>query len=135
MTQIRSAASPAARAVLRLLIALNWLYGAVVLALLIATVVAEQWILSALGVSQTSLMRPILPGLRVIAALGLVAIPLEDVILRRLLSVVDTVRKGDPFVSSNATHLRAIARVLLAFVLAHVFAAGTRMGEELAGTV
>jgi len=93
MTQIRSAASPAARAVLRLLIALNWLYGAVVLALLIATVVAEQWILSALGVSQTSMMRPILPG------------------------------------------LRTIARVLLAFVLAHVFAAGTRMGEELAGTV
>jgi len=112
--------------------------------------------------------------LRAIAVLGLVAVPLNDVVLRRLRAIVETVRWGDPFVATNAYRLQAIAwallalqllslviggigraistpahplhldagfstsgwlAVLLTFILARVFAAGTLMREDLKGTV
>ena len=53
-------------------------------------------------------------GMRAIAALGLVAIPLNYVVLKRLLAIVETVRAGDPFVAANASRLQVIAWVLLA---------------------
>lgn len=52
-------------------------------------------------------------GLHVIAVVLLATTPLYDVVLRRLLAIVASVRSGDPFVPSNATHLRTIAWVLL----------------------
>jgi len=45
---------------------------------------------------------------------GLVTIPLNHAILKRLLAMVETVRRGDPFVAANAYRLRTIAWVLLA---------------------
>jgi hypothetical protein len=56
-------------------------------------------------------------GLRAIAVLGLVAIPLNYAILARLLAIVRTVRGGDPFVEDNASRLQAIAWVLLTLQL------------------
>ena len=56
-------------------------------------------------------------GLRAIAVLGLAAIPLNYVVLKRLLAIVETVRAGDPFVVANASRLQAIAWVLLALNL------------------
>jgi hypothetical protein len=56
-------------------------------------------------------------GLRAIAALGLVGIPLNHAVLKRLLAMVETVRAGDPIVAANADRLQAIARVLLALQL------------------
>jgi hypothetical protein len=56
-------------------------------------------------------------GLRVIAVLGLAAIPLNYAALKRLLAIVETVRAGDPFVAANASRLQAIAWVLLALQL------------------
>jgi hypothetical protein len=53
-------------------------------------------------------------GLRAVAVLGLAVIPLNFIVLKRLLAIVDTVRAGDPFVASNADRLRAIAWALLA---------------------
>ena len=53
-------------------------------------------------------------GMRAIAAVFLVAIPLHYVVLKRLLAIVETVRAGDPFVAANALHLQAIAWTLLA---------------------
>ena len=53
-------------------------------------------------------------GLHVIAVLGLAAIPLNYVILNRLLAMVETVRAGDPFVAANAVRLETIAKALLA---------------------
>jgi hypothetical protein len=41
-------------------------------------------------------------------------IPLNHVVLKRLLAIVETVRAGDPFVTANAYRLRAIAWALLA---------------------
>jgi hypothetical protein len=113
-------------------------------------------------------------GMRLIAALGLVVVPLSHVVLKRLLAIVETVRAGDPFVAANADRLRGIAwilltlqllglvidaiartvstpahplhlhagfsingwlTVLLTFLLARVFAEGTHMRDDLAGTV
>ena len=56
-------------------------------------------------------------GLRAIAVLGLVTIPLNYLVLKRLLAIVETVRAGDPFVAANASRLQAIAWVLLALNL------------------
>ena len=53
-------------------------------------------------------------GLRVVAVLGLATIPLNYVVLKRLLAIVGTVREGDPFVAANATRLQTIAWSLLA---------------------
>ena len=102
---------------LRALIVLNWLFGAAILTLLMATIIAEQWTFTALGVPPSSGIHPIIMGLRAIAALGLVAIPLNDTVLRRLLAIVETVRWGDPFVAANAYRLQAIAWALLALQL------------------
>jgi hypothetical protein len=99
------------------LIVLNWLFGAAILTLLMATIVAEQWTFTALGIPPSSWMRPMMTGLRAIAALGLIAIPLNHAVLTRLLAIVETVRSGDPFVAANAYRLQAIAWVLLGLQL------------------
>src|SRR5437867_10889031 len=56
-------------------------------------------------------------GLRAVAVLGLVGIPLNYAILKRLLAIVLTVRACDPFVAANAYRLQAIAWALLALQL------------------
>jgi Protein of unknown function (DUF2975) len=112
-----SSALPLARVTLRTLIILNWLFGAALLTLLIATIVAEQWTFTALGIPPSSGMRPMMAGVRAIAVLGLVAIPLNHAVLTRLLAIVETVRRGDPFVVENAHRLQAIAGVLLGLQL------------------
>jgi hypothetical protein len=114
MTTSYSAALPIAHAALRILIVLNWLYGTAILALLTATIVAEEWTMTALGIAPGSMVDRLIVPLRVIAALGLAAIPINHLILRRLLAMVGTVRQGDPFVAANAERLQAIAWALLA---------------------
>jgi Protein of unknown function (DUF2975) len=110
-------ALPTTFVALRVFILLNWLSGAAILALLVATIVAEEWTMTALGISPDSAIRRLILPLRGIAALGLVAIPLNDVILRRLLAIIATVRDGNPFVAANADRLQGIAWVLLALQL------------------
>lgn len=169
-----SPALPIARVVLRILIWVNWIAGAAILALLMATFVAEEWTFTALGVPPSTAGRSILNGMRAIAVLGLAGIPLNAALLGRLLAIVETVREGDPFIAANADRLQAIGwvllglqvlsvviggiakavstpahpvhvgagfstngwlAVLLAFVLARVFAHGARMREDLEGVV
>ena len=112
----RSAALPIAHGVLRLLIVLNWLMGAAILALLVI-MPNEKWILSAFKLSHSPETTRLILGLRAIAVVGLAAIPLNSVVLKRLLAIVRTVRAGDPFVSANASRLQAIAWALLALQL------------------
>jgi hypothetical protein len=169
-----SSALPIACASLRVLIIVNWLFGACILGLLICTFIDESWTMRALGVSHYPGAETVMMGMRAIAALGVGAILLNYHILKRLLAMVDTVRAGDPFVSVNAYRLNAIAwlllalqllslviagiaeaisteqhpveldagfsasgwlAVILAFVLARVFAEGTLMRDDLEGTV
>jgi hypothetical protein len=174
MPRSSSTALPVAYGVLRLLIVLNWLYGAVVLAILVGLCAAGQWTLTALGIPHPDQSGPLLMGMRAIAVLGLAAVPLNLATLRRLVAMVQTVRSGDPFLTANADRLQAIAwlllgqqmlsiaigliarsvstpahalhldagfsasgwlAVILTFVLARVFAEGSRMRDDLEGTV
>ena len=168
-----SAALPIAHVMLRILIVLNWAMAAAILVLLLVSP-NEQWIMRAFKLDPSPDTDRLILGLRAIAVLGLVTIPLNYAILKRLLAIVETVRAGDPFVAANATRLQAIAwllfalqlfslvigaigkaisspahpvdidagfsingwlAVLLTFLLARVFAEGTRMRDDLEGTV
>jgi hypothetical protein len=111
-----SAALPIAHVVLRILIVVNWLFGAAIVTLLVA-MPTEQWIMSALGVPPSPEADRLIMGLHAIAVVGLAAIPLNYVVLKRLLAIVETVRAGDPFVAANAYRLQAIAWALLALQL------------------
>ena len=108
-----SAALPIAYVFLRILIVVNWLGGLAILALLVATP-NEQWIMSAFKLSPSPDTDRLILGLRAVAVLGLVTIPLNYTILKRLLAIVQTVRAGDPFVAANASRLQTIAWALLA---------------------
>lgn len=168
-----SPALPIAYVVLQLLVVLNWLMAAVIL-LLLLVVPNEEWIMTSFKLSPSLEAAQVVWGLRSVALLGLVAIPLNYGILKRLLAMVETVRAGDPFVALNAQRLQTIAwallalqilsiiigavgksistpshpvnldagfsvngwlAVLLTFLLARVFAEGTRMREDLEGMV
>ena len=107
-----------------MLILLNWIFGACILALLIYTFVNEPWTMRALGVSGFADAQAVMVGMRAIAALGLAAIPLNYLLLKRLLAMIATVRAGDPFVAANAYRLQAIAWLLLALQLISLVIAG-----------
>ena len=111
-----SAALPIAHIVLRILIVLNWLGGAAILALLVV-MPNEQWIMAAFKIPPSPDADRLVMGLRAVAALGLATIPLNYVVLKRLLAIVETVREGDPFVATNASRLQTIAWSLLALQL------------------
>jgi len=116
MSQPFSAALPIARVVLKILIVLNWLWGAAILALLVV-LPNEQWIMSAFDLSPSLETDRLVMGMRAIAVLGLAVVPLSYVVLKRLLAIVDSVRAGDPFVAANASRLQAIAWLLLVLQL------------------
>jgi len=168
-----SAALPIAYAVLRTLIVANWIMGVAILTLLVISA-NQPWIIAAFKLGASPDAERVIMGLRGIAVLGLIGIPLNYVVLKRLLAMVETVRAGDPFVAANAQRLHGIAwallglqllsltigaianaisspahpvhldagfsisgwlAVILTFLLARVFAEGTLMREDLAGTV
>jgi hypothetical protein len=103
---------PIAHVVLRILIVLNWLMAAAIVALLVA-LPNEQWIMRAFKLTPSPDAARLVMGLRAIAVLGLAATPLTHAVLKRLLAIVETVRAGDPFVAANAERLQAIAWALL----------------------
>jgi hypothetical protein len=111
-----TAALPIAYVMLRILIIVNWLGGAAILALLVVSP-NEQWIMSAFKLTPSPESERLVMGLRAIAVLGLATIPLNHAILKRLLAIVETVRARDPFVAANAYRLQVIAWVLLALNL------------------
>jgi len=98
----------ASRIALHILIVLNWIYGAAIFGLIVFSFTAESWLMPALKVTG-----PMMQGMRAVAVLALVCIPLYDVILRRLLDIVESVRAGNPFACKNATRLEVIAWALV----------------------
>lgn len=166
-------ALPIAHVALRIVIVLNGLSGAAIVVLL-AVMPTTRWIMSSLELTPSPEADRIVVGLHAIAVIGLIATPLNYLILKRLVEMIETVRAGDPFVAMNASRLQVIARALLAlqllsliigaithaistqahplhidagfsingwlavlltFLLARVFAEGTRMREDLEGMV
>jgi hypothetical protein len=107
------------RRVLRIVIKLNLLIGILILALLIASLIAEAPVMGALGVPPAQFSSTLLVGMRVIMVLGIAAIPIVHFVLTRLLTIVDTVSVGNPFVLANAARLQAIAWAVLGLELMH----------------
>lgn len=108
-----SAAVSIAYFLLKVLIVVNWLGGAAILALLVV-MPNKQWIMRAFELSPSPEAERLVMGLRVIAVLGLAAIPINHAILKRLRAIVETVRAGEPFVAANASRLQKIAWALFA---------------------
>jgi len=164
----------ATRATLRILIVLNWIFGALIFALLAISFLAEEWTWRALGVGAVGGHERVIAGMRAVMVIGIVGTPIAYVVFNRLLRILESVRTGEPFTMDNAGRLRTIAwallglellhicvvaiasavstkevplringnfdltgwlAVLLLFVLAQVFLEGTRMREDLEGTV
>jgi hypothetical protein len=119
-----SAALPIAHFALRSLIVLNWLGGGVILALLLIAP-KTQWIMRAFKLSPSPDTDRLILGLCAIAIVGLASIPLNYILLKRLLAIVETVRAGDPFVAANASRLHDIAWALLALQLLSLLAGAT----------
>ena len=130
MSRDQSATLPVAWITLRILIIVNWAYGAAVLGLLAFTFVNEPWFMKAIDVAAGTDAAPIMTGLRAIAALGLLAVPINHLILTRLLRIVETVSRGDPFVAVNAYRLQAIAWLLLALQVLSIIIGG--IGKAIA---
>ena len=113
---VSSAALPIAHVVLRILIVLNWVMAALILTLLLI-MPNEQWIMASFKLAPSPDADRLVMGLRAVAVLGLLAIPVHYGILKRLLAMVETVGAGDPFVVTNARRLQTIAWSLLALQL------------------
>lgn len=108
------------RTVLRVLKNLNLLMGVLILALLIASLIAEEPVMAALGVRRTGDTSTLFLGMRLIMVIGICAVPITQRVLGRLLSIVESVRSGTPFVTANAVRLQQIAWGILGLELLHV---------------
>lgn len=111
------------RKVLRVLIKLNLLMGVLILALLVTSVVVGEPVMRALGAGSPEANAKLYLGMRLVAVIGLAAVPVVHFILTRILAIVDTVSVGDPFVMANAERLQKIAWAVLVLELMH-FAVG-----------
>ena len=165
-------ALPTARMVVQGLIVLNVTLAVGISVLFVASLVAPDAVFTALGMDAAS--GRMITGGRLIMVIGIGGAPLAHILLTRLLAIIETVRRGDPFVAGNAARLQATAwsllglellhlavgavaaaastpsqpldldwnfsvtgwlAVLLLFVLARVFDHGTRMRDDLEGTI
>jgi hypothetical protein len=115
-----SPALPATRLALRILILLNWIFGALLLTLLLVSFQVPEWTWRALGVGSAAAHAGTVAGMRAIMVLGLVGVPIAARVLRQLLRIVDSVRAGEPFDAANVGRLRAIAWSLLGLELLHL---------------
>ena len=106
--------------------------GFLILALLVASVIAEKFVFEALGVRLVEDNPSLILGMRMIMVIGILAVPFAHVVLTRLKAIVDTVRTGDPFVIENAARLQTIAWSVLGLELLHfvVGAIGARVSSH-----
>ena len=106
-----------ARRVLRILIKLNLLMGVLIAALFIASLINGEWVMRALGAQPDATLHM---GMRTIMIIGICSVPLVNVVLTRLLAIVDTVRAGNAFVPENAERLQTIAWSALLLEMLHL---------------
>src|SRR5579862_5650361 len=90
----RSTALLATWVALRILIVLNWIFGALIFALLAMTFLAEEWTWRALGVGTVATHEGIVAGMRSIMVIGIIGTPIAYVMFSRLLRIVGSVRTG-----------------------------------------
>jgi hypothetical protein len=133
MTRTSAQALALARPVIRGLIVLNALFALVIGGLLAWSFFIDGWPQRPLGFDMVNAHPMLGNGLRAIVVIGVIGAVIVHTILWRLLSIVDTVRAGDPFILDNARRLTAIAwsvaalevlRLLVAAIAAVVWEAG-----------
>ena len=108
------------RRVLRALVGINVAYGVAIMALLTWSLFDGELVMDALDVAPAVDRGAMLRGMQLVAFIGILAVPLLHVILKRLLTIVDTVRAGDPFIVDNAFRLRIIAQTLFGIQILHL---------------
>jgi hypothetical protein len=113
---------------LRALILGNLVFGGLVLALLIASLIAEDWVMRALGVRPDGSNATLFLWGRVVMAIGIGSVPFTYIVLTRLVAIVETVRLGDPFVAGNAARLKTMAWALLGLELLHLAVVAVAVG-------
>lgn len=111
---------PLSRKVLRVLVKLNLLVGVLILGLLVTSIVVGDPVMRALTAGNPQANATLFMGMRLVAVLGLSAVPVVHFILTRILAIVDTVGAGDPFVMANAVRLQKIAWAVLLLELIHL---------------
>ena len=119
--------------VLRVLIKLNLLMGALIMALLIASLIAEAPVMRALGVRPAEFNSRLFFGMRMIMVIGICTVPVVHFVSQRLLMIVATVSTGNPFIVVNAARLRAIAWALLVLELMHFVVGAVAASVSSAG--
>lgn len=112
------------RKVLRVLTFLNLLMGFLILALLIASLVAEAAVMGGLGIRPIAGNERLIMGGRLIMIIGICAVPIANIVLTQLRAIVDTVTLGDPFVAENAARLVTIAWSVLFLEILHLVVGG-----------
>jgi hypothetical protein len=118
MTRPYPSALATSRAVVRMLIFLNWLLGGLVLALFLASLIAGRAVFSGLGADPGDAR--MVAAMRIIMVIGMASTPIAAVLLTRLRAIIESVRLGDPFVASNAVRLQTTAWALLGLELLHL---------------
>lgn len=121
------------RTVLRLLIKLNVVFGVLVFALLLASLIAGGPVMRALGAIPSSDSPRLIFGMRGIMVVGILSVPLLHLVYSRLLSIVETVRMGDPFLIENAERLRTIAWTIVGLELLHICVIALANGVTVQG--
>ena len=111
-------ALPLSRRILSVLLAVNYAMGVGILVLLAATFVNRDFFMTALGVGGAN--RELILEMRAIMVFGVLAVPITAVVLTQLLAIVDSVGRGDPFVTENAERLQTIAWSVLALEVLHI---------------
>jgi hypothetical protein len=119
MTRSYPDALALSRRVLRILTKLNLMMGAFILALLIASLIAKVPVMEALGVRSLPGDSMLFVGMRLIMAIGVCGVLVVHFVLTRLLTIVETVSVGNPFVVANAARLQGIAWAVLGLELMH----------------
>jgi hypothetical protein len=132
MAQVLPSALTASRVFLRVLIPLNLLVGALMVAFLGLTLVAGDWVTEAIALQGGNRLM-LLQGMRIVLAIFIVSIGVTHILLTRLSAIVESVRIGDAFVVGNAVRLKTMAWALLALELLKV-AIGGVAAAALSGT-
>ncbi|MEP7001278.1 MAG: DUF2975 domain-containing protein [bacterium] len=123
----------ATRRVLRLLIGLNFLLAFLIGVLLVSSIVAQEFVMKALGVPPGTSTGGTIFGMRLIMVIGIVSAPLTNIVLTRLLAIVDTVKAGDAFMAENAVRLRKIACAALVLEVMHLVVGAVAAGAVPGG--
>ena len=127
-TQAFPSALSASRVAIRVLIFGNLVFGGLVLALFIASLIAEDWVMTGLGVRPDGGNATLIPWMRLVMVIGIGSVPFTYVVLTRLLAIVETVKLGDPFVTENAARLKTMAWALLGLEVLHLAVGAVAVG-------